>query len=369
MKLATLSLTLTLGLFGACSGDRGGTVGSESHWLPCAKSDDCESSYVCARGQCRPQDDEPWVDECDAAVEICNVPGSAPVRDPELGTGDWELGRGAVARPKQSGTCSVGANNYFGGAMQIEFGDTGKRLRSTPMGGTSAHEYEYGAGGFVTRVFEVPASPTSHETVYERDAVGRLMRKVESGPNGSREVSYQHDSLGRISRVDWTHSDGDTDGIDVAWSEDGLTHTDHTSPCPDRSTLTLDADGYVAGRDWPDCAAFGDPLTEYDHDDDRFVAHVSIDRDTGERREVLSAATYDSDGRVLSVSREPDFASETYDQSTITNVEWEGRWMKRLVVSRIHSGRLVETVEMTGDCWFTVDEIRNWMPHGTLIGP
>ncbi len=368
MKITYLALTLTLVLV-ACSGDRGGTVGSESHWLPCAKSDDCESSYVCARGQCRPQDDVSWVAECDGAIEICDVVGSAPVRDPEVETGDWELGRGGVARPQQAGTCLVGESTYFDRTGRtIEYGDNGKPLRRTWSAG-DATEYEYGAHGFVTRERRVAEGSTIAETKFERDVVGRLVHYTYFDERwGRSERAYRYDALGRIKRVDAEYLNGHSWGTDVIWSDDGFTHTEHTQECGTQGTVTRDGEGYIVRRDWPDCEAFGNPIREYDRDGEKFVAIVSIGRETGERS-VIGDATYHPDGRLRSISNGIDRAEGGDDEGTTTQIEWEDGWMTRLVVTRILSGRLVDTVELTGDCWFTMDEVRNWTPYGVVLSP
>ena len=346
-----------------CSDSTDGTVGSESHWLPCQKTDDCDSDYICARNQCRPSDDLPddWVGECDPSREVCAVVGSAPINDPEIETIDWEYGRGAIARPQGAGTCVIGDGDwFFGSGLTIEYNESGQMVR------VGAQEIEYGPHGFTTSI----RSP-QHQVIYERDGVGRLLVKTErdsqTGAESGRRYAYDH--LGRISHVEAFEGDVVRYETTVEWSDDGLSHTDFNSACREEGARIIrDSDGYVLRRDWPDCDAFGDPLGQYEREDGRFLRYYGLDRSNEEPNPTQSEAVYDERARLIAFEQLGGWAWDVNSQSGKSTIEWEGGWMRRIVVTRMQTGNVIDTVELTGDCWLTVDQVRQWTPLGTVLG-
>lgn len=356
-----------------CS-DPGGTTGSESHWLPCQKTDDCESDYICARNQCRPPDDLPedWVGECDAATQDCGVVGSAPVNDPEAETTQWELRDGVADRPHSAGQCNIReAEWFFGPEGTIDFGDHGKPVRHA-RNGVERH-FTYGPQGFISTIRIDENGTTTGGVTYSRDAIGRVLTKHTDDANGERLLTYTYDALGRIAHVrDESTRNGQTDvrEVDVVWSADGLTHTDYNAflYCEgDDATITRDADGFVRRRDWPTCAAFGNPMGEYERDGARLLRYLQLDRQTGESFAVAREATYDADGRVTSIAHMPSVADIPGEGSSRTEVTWANGWMSRLTIIRTHDDAVIDTVELDGECWFTVDELFEGTPQGTVL--
>ncbi len=331
-------------------------------WATCETTAECNSDEVCAQNECRPG---PWVGECDATISICpGIIGGIAINDPETERSDWENGRGAVTRPAGANTCIIKKSAegvFFPIDMTVEYDNDGRITRD------GDREITYEAHGLLASVLSSETKVT-----YERDPVGRLLVKTTEDLATGTEIGtrYSYDYVGRISRVVRFAGDTITSDTPVEWSEDGLTCTDYNyNPSAEGATITRDINSYVVRVDRPPLmAASPSSVTEYQHDAGRLLEVTWQETSTVEPPETVKKVNYDSSGRLSSVEQWQFESMLPSGRSAGSTIEWEDGWMRRIVLTHLQTGTIIDTVELEGDCWFSADQVLDWTPYGAILG-